>query len=597
MKMKWETNKSLDEKIINVSSLLDKDKLIARICYTLGLTKNELLQRITENEIEKLVSCILINRNIDNQECVNALVNDISVSITNPYDLVNAKASADLITEYLKNPNAVIYIFADYDCDGACSGYILADVLRKLTNNKVVLYYPERTEGYGININFCKSIVSDTSVDSKDKLVITVDNGITKFKEVKYLKDNGIEVIVTDHHPSKEGETPNCLIVNPHNADVEQDDTFKHLCGAGVAFKVAQLIQENFDVYDMMNYTPYLALATLSDVMPLVDENIALIQYGLEIMNGTDCPKGIKILKEQTKIDVMTSKDILWTVAPMINACGRMGNTALASKLFFVTDTIKEDVIDIIKINESRKTITKKAQAEISKMNFDDNEVCIVTTNKYPNGILGIIAGKVAENFCKPSIVATLTQDGLYHGSVRSFNRIDMVELFKDMKQQDLIVDYGGHSEACVCTFSLEQIDGMNKYFNDNITIVEDVAGDMIGDEPILKIDEIITLDYFSEVIYAIVNLFPCDGRIYRNPTFALTDLKVIGYSLSKNNPENIKFTIKQGKQRQEIWAWGFGSKYIEELNCPSTIHIAGEITKSFMNGSYTFNVVDIMTA
>ena len=597
MKMKWETNKSLDEKIINVSSLLDKDKLIARICYTLGLTKNELLQRITENEIEKLVSCILINRNIDNQECVNALINDISVSITNPYDLVNAKASADLITEYLKNPNAVIYIFADYDCDGACSGYILADVLRKLTDNKVVLYYPERTEGYGININFCKSIVSDTSVASKDKLVITVDNGITKFKEVKYLKDNGIEVIVTDHHPSKEGETPNCLIVNPHNADVEQDNTFKHLCGAGVAFKVAQLIQENFDVYDMMNYTPYLALATLSDVMPLVDENIALIQYGLEIMNGTDCPKGIKILKEQTKIDVMTSKDILWTVAPMINACGRMGNTALASKLFFVTDTIKEDVIEIIKTNESRKTITKKAQAEISKMNFDDNEVCIVTTNKYPNGILGIIAGKVAENFCKPSIVATLTQDGLYHGSVRSFNSIDMVELFKDMKQQDLIVDYGGHSEACVCTFSLEQIDGMNKYFNDNITIVEDITGDMIGDEPILKIDEIITLDYFSEVIYAIVNLFPCDGRIYRNPTFALTDLKVIGYSLSKNNPENIKFTIKQGKQRQEIWAWGFGSKYIDELKCPSTIHIAGEITKSFMNGSYTFNVVDIMTA
>ena len=598
MKMKWETKQNLDEKIIDVSSLIDKNKLIARICYILGMTKEQLFKQVTEEELEKLISCILINRNIDSQDKIDSLFNNINVSITNPYDLVNAKQSADVITVYLRKDKAKIYIFADYDCDGACSGYILADVLRALTNNEVIVYFPERIEGYGINTAFCQSVISDSSVDSKDKLVITVDNGITKIDEVKMLKDNGIEVIVTDHHTSKE-VVPDCLIVNPHNTCIEQDDTFKHLCGAGVAFKVCQLVQENFNVYDMMNYTPYLALSTLSDVMPLVDENLALIQYGLEIMNGADCPKGIAELKKQCKIDVMTSKDILWTVAPMINACGRMGNTALASKLFFVGKDISKDVTDIIKINEQRKTETKKAQAEISKMNFDNNQVCIITTNKYTNGILGIIAGKVAENFGKPAIVATLTSDGHYHGSVRSASGINMIELFKDMKEKEIIVEYGGHAEACVCTFDIDRLEDMNNYFN-TVIVPSDEVTEMIEEsiEDVLKIDEIITLDHLSKVIYAIVNLFPCNGKEFNNPTFALTDLKVIGYSLSKNNPENIKFTIRQGNQRQEIWAWGMGSKYIEELKCPSTIHLAGEITKDFMkNGSYTLNVIDIMTA
>jgi single-stranded-DNA-specific exonuclease len=594
--MKWETSKQLDEKIINVSNLIDKDKLIARLCYTLNVTKEDLFRNVAKEEVEKLISCILINRNIDNQTKVDTLFNNINVSITNPYDLVNAKASADLITTYLNNPNAIIYIYADYDVDGVTSGYLLADVLRALTTCEVIVIFPNRINGYGINIPFCTSVI--TNKGTKDVLVITVDNGITKKEEVKLLKDNGIEVVVTDHHPSKKGETPDCLVVNPHNADIEQDDTFKHLCGCGVAFKVAQLVQENFNIYDMMNYTPYLAFATLADVMPMNEENVALVQYGLEIINGEDCPQGIKVLKELAKIDVMTSKDILWSVAPMINACGRMGDTALASKLFFVTDTIKQDVMNIMKTNEDRKAITKKAQTKIAKMNYDKDEVCIFTTNEYPNGILGIIAGKIAEGFKKPAIVATMTADGHYHGSVRTYNNIDMIELFKQMKHLGLIIEYGGHSAACVCTFDIDKIELIKTYFNQAIIIQDELLDgtDEIFEE-VLKIDEIISLNHLSKVIYAIVNMFPCNGKEFKNPTFALTDLKVLGYTLSKNNPENIKFTVKQGKQRHDVWAWGFGSKYIEELHCPSTIHIAGEITKSFMNGAYTLNVIDIMTA
>lgn len=591
--MKWQTNKELDTRIHDISSLIDKNKLIARLSYELNIDTKDLFNYITEEELYNLVGSILINRNIDNKVKIDSVLNNIETSITNPHDLVNAKLSADIITTYLKNPNAIIYVFGDYDCDGVNSLFVLVNVLNQLAQCEVVPILPQRSDGYGLNMKFCEYAINNKN--NKDVIVITVDNGITQIEQVKMLKDNGIEVIVTDHHPSKD-IVPDCIIVNPHNATIKQDDTFKHLCGCGIAFKVAQLIQENFNVYSMMEYTPNVAIATLSDVMPLNNENMALIQYGLEIINSDKCPKGLQLLKKAIKIDLITSKDILWSIAPMINACGRMGNTALASKLFFVTDTIEEDILEIIRTNDNRKNITKEAKASMNKMNFDNNNVCIIATNEYPGGILGIIAGKATEKFMKPAIVANESIDGLYHGSTRSYNNINMVELFQDMKSKGIIVDYGGHAEACVCTFSYDKIDDMNNYFNSAI-IIEESNDNNISNEDILNIDEIITLDHLSKVIYAIVNILPCNGKEYNNPTFALTDLQVVGYSLSKKNPENIKLTIKQGKKRQDIWAWGFGSKYIDELKCPSTIHIAGEITKSFMNDSYTLNVVDIMTA
>lgn len=595
--MQWRTNKNITEKEINkIKSYINEDLLIDRLCYELKINEVQLFQCITKEALLNLMSCLLINRNINTKNKINCLLNDLSNSITNPHDLINADEAATLISKYLKDKNSIIYIYGDYDCDGVVSIYILADVLMKLAKCEIKMIFPERENGYGINLKFCENVVKNKS--NKNILVITVDNGITKKEEVKLLKDNNIEVIVTDHHHSKENETPDCLIVNPFNAEIKQDDTFKHLCGAGIAFKIAQLVQEKFNVYNMINYTPYLAIATLGDVMPLNNENMAIIQYGLEIINSKDCPKGIKELMDLCKIDILTSKDILWTIVPMINACGRLGNTALASKLFFKSNNIKENVKQVKAINEKRKDITKKAKADISEMNFDNDKVCIITTNKYPKGILGIIAGKATDIFKKPSLVASLSSDNYYHGSIRSIDNIDMIELLRDMKQKELIVDYGGHSGACVCTFKKEQISEMNKYFNENV-ISEQQELNTETKEEILNIDEIITTDYLNKIIFALVNLIPYNNKEYKNPTFSLIDLKVVGYKLSNNNPENIEFTLRQDSNKEiiKIWAWGFGSKYLNELKCPEKIHLAGEITKSFMNKNYTFNVVDIMKA
>ena len=600
--MKWINNDKLTkDKINEVMTYIDNDLLINRLCFTLKMTKDNLFKTVTQDEINLLVSSILINRGVLDKEQINSLFNDISLNVINPYKLHNAEKAANMITTYCKDKDAYIYVFADYDCDGVTSGYTMTSVLNGVSVCKVILKYPNRSEGYGLAMKWCNEIIkkhtNETTGKVEDRvIVITVDNGITKYKEVELLQANGIECIITDHHPSKEGEVPNCIVVNPHNATEIQTDEYKHLCGCGVAFKVCELVQHNFGINTMLDYTPYLAISTLSDVMPLTDENLTFIQYGLEIMNGNKCPKGIKALMKSKDIDTLTATDILWTVAPMINACGRMGDTAMAAKLFFLDNqlTPEEIVKEINTVNEKRKSITKKAQVAIEKMNFDNDKVCILTTDKYPGGILGIIAGKIAEKFNKPAIVVSKDNEGLYHGSIRSFNGIDMLKLLIKLKELKLIETYGGHSEACVCGFTLDKLDKIKEFFNNTVT--EELHRNPSSAEPTLNIDEIITLDHLNDIVYTIVNMFPCDNRKYKNPTFALTDLKVLSYSQSKNNPNNICFNVKQGRQYKKIWAWGFANKYIE-LGFPENIHIAGTISKSFMDKKYTMNVMDIMSA
>lgn len=601
--MNWISNDTvIKKKADEVMSFIDTDLLMNRLCFTLKMTEDQLLKTINQEEINLLTSSILINRGIVYEEQINSLINDISLNVLSPYKLHNAEKAANILARYCRQKNAFIYIFGDYDCDGVTSGYVTESGLNEVADCTVILKYPNRIEGYGLNMTWCKEIVAKHTSFEDHKLndpilVMTVDNGITKHKEVAYLKAHGIECIITDHHPSKEGEVPDCLVVNPHNASEEQTDEYKHLCGCGVAFKVVELVQHKFGIDNMMKYTPYLAISTLSDVMPLTDENLAFIQYGIEIMNSEDCPKGIKALLELKNIDTLTANDILWTIAPMINACGRMGNTQLGSKLFFLDNELTplEIVVQIDEVNDKRKSITKKAQKSLESMNFDNDKVCIIVTDEYPSGIVGIIAGKVSERFNKPAIVVTRTKDGSYHGSIRSANGIDMVGLLEQLNEQKLISSYGGHSEACVCGFDLANLDKIKDFFNNTVT--ETLHRNTTSNNEDLYIDEIITLEHLNDIVYTIVNMFPCDNRKYKNPTFALTDLKIINYNVSKNNPNNICFNVKQGKQYKKIWAWGFADKYITELGCPESIHIAGAITKSFMDKKYTMNVIDIMSA
>jgi single-stranded-DNA-specific exonuclease len=547
-----------------------------------------------ELEINELMARILLNRNKTIDEI--RLIKNYYEGFIEPSLLTNAKAEAKVIASYCKNPNAIIEVFGDYDLDGATAMFIMTRALRDVALCPVGYYCPERIEGYGLSMNFCKTLVE--SKGTHDILVITVDNGIACANEIKYLKDNGIEVVVTDHHVANEN-VPDCLIVDPHNHN--EPDTFKHLAGCGVAFKVAQLVQQEFEVYNMGDYAFAVALGTLADCMPMSIENIAFIRYGLDMINSDECPEGIKAMMSYMGRDTINANDVGWEIAPRINACGRMGDMNLAMKIFFPEEIPSEETIEdvIIKIEEyniKRKDFTKKAQKLIEKIEITDDPVCYLDASEYPEGIIGIIANKVTEQFNKTSIV--LSSNGkTMSGSARSVDGINLTEVLKAENEKGNIIKFGGHDGAAGLKISKDKFETIKKNISTTI-------GDMLKNisakekaEPELIIDELINLVHINKTTYELINMIPYDNNSFTNPVFALVDMEVEGVSISKSNPNNIQLHIKDETGRMSIWGWGMAPIY-KAIGEPKRVHIAGTIDKDFMKPNrFTMKIVDILGA
>lgn len=606
--MIWELNQIDQEQLNKVANKINGDFVLDRLCYNLGYKKDFLLQYIDVENIQILLATLLINRGLDSEVDI---INSPQNYLINPNKLHNAIEAATKIVEYITNPNAHVFIYGDYDVDGVTSGYVMTSSLREVAKcQSVSVKYPDREEGYGLSMDWCKKLVQQFTDEELGTvitpvLVITVDNGITKVAEVDYLKSHGIEVVITDHHTSKD-VVPNCIVVDPHNNTVEQDDTFKHLCGCGVAFKVAQLVQEMLGENMMYKYFPYLALSTIADVMPMHTENLAILQYGLDIMNSEDCPLGIAELKRQENIDVVTTTTIGWTIGPMLNACGRMGDTELASKLFFTDDVPIVDAVSKIKsVNDRRKTITKSAVKELAKTPNTDDKIYIMNTKKYPSGVLGIIAGKATEIFNKPSIVVTSNPKNKkhLHGSARTANGIDLMPIMKILKEENLITEYGGHSEAVGIHFEEDKIQAIINRANELITYVENPYSidSTESQEETLYIDEILTLDNLNVVMMALSSILPTDGKNLRTPTFAVTDCEVKAFKVYPSG--YMELTLKQGNTIIDMSAMGYAETFSTQIlpkldgKDKKLVHIAGTLSKHFKTKKYVLNIVDIVAA
>lgn len=598
--MKWEIKKIDEKTLSNISNRLDGEFLAERLSYNLNITRTELDKYIDVENMKTLIAILLINRELENNVDIMNRPQDYFI---HPSKLHNATKAASIIYEYCQDPNATIYIYADYDADGLTAGYVMKNALMEVAKCRVVLYYPNRVEGYGLSLDFCKSVVAEHG-NQANVLILTVDNGITKRKEVDYLNEHGIECIITDHHTSKKGEVPNCLVVDPHNAEEQQDDTFKHLCGCGVAFKVAQLVQELHGINNMYQYLPYLAISTITDVMPMHTENLAILQYGLDIINSKDCPLGIKEYKEQEHIDYMTTKDIGWTLGPMLNACGRMGDTELGAKLFFGEEGVPmKDIVNKIKsVNEKRKRETKKFNTQLANMPDDNNTVFIWNIPKITAGIVGIIAGKAVERFNKPSIIVTSKGNGMLHGSARSAQGINLMPIMEILHKEGLVSEYGGHAEAVGIHFEEKNIQTIQDRLNELIVFEikdEEEFPDLFSTEDTLEIDEFLTLDNLNVVMLALSNLLPVDGRQLREAVFAITDCEIKSF---KTYPSGyMELTLKQGNTTLDMSAMGYAQKFSTEIlpvldsKGSMTVNIAGSISKHFKTRKYVLNIVDIV--
>lgn len=559
---------------------------------------NELIDEVSkELGVDPLMVRILLSRGLS-KDNIRIMMNEYHEAIIDPKLMTNAEAAAKVIASYCRNPEALIIVFGDYDADGVSSTYTMVSGISEVAKCNVEAYLPERKEGYGLSMEFAEALVNRGI--STPVLVVTVDNGIACEEPVAYLMEHGIEVIVTDHHKAKSEGVPNCLIVDPHNHG--EPDTFKHLSGCGVAFKVAQLVQEQFDVYNMANYLFAVAIGTVADVMPMTMENVALVKYGLDQMNSEFCPKGIKAMKDYLGKDTLTATDLGWEIGPRINACGRLGNIQLAKELFFANDnqsdeSVEEIINNIERMNTDRKNFTDKAKKMMENIDVTDEPVFFMDVTGYPEGVVGIIANKAIEKHNKP--VFLMAGHGEYMtGSARSVGGLNLHAVLQPEQELGNIVKWGGHEVAAGITILREKFEELKANISRRVSeIMPEPIESEIQDEELL-IDEFIEIAHLNESTLNLINTIPYDKKVIPSPVFALCDVEVVSTSCSKKNPKNIKFTLKDYSGRStDIWGWGFADQY-KEMGEPKRIHIAGSVERNFMNKrQVTMKIIDVMGA
>nr|DAK26499.1 MAG TPA: single-stranded-DNA-specific exonuclease RecJ [Caudoviricetes sp.] len=398
--------------------------------------------------VSNVMASVLIGLGID-LKTARTLMND-------PTDLFDVESSIyglkEVASSLLKQKERIIQIFADYDVDGLSSGFILNDYLKNILNYDSNIYYPSREDGYGVNINWAKDIVE--KYDPDNLTVITVDNGITAHEPVQILRDAGAQVYIIDHHePLDSLPDANCI------CDAWVDRGYgTHLCAAAVVWKlVLEMSVQNGDNHEQINdvmyaYLPYVALATISDVMPSNLENRAIMQAGLEAINQKQSSV-LRSLMNAENINFMRSKDLAWTIAPMLNACSRMNEIEMAEKLLNREGNYDEDIktlaSKIREINRKRKMLTEKAVEEIlKKSNFGNAPVVFADGTNYPLGIIGILAGKLCEITWRPAIVYQVKGD-IAEGSARSLPGIDIKEIVNYEAAKGNAIIALGHAEAC----------------------------------------------------------------------------------------------------------------------------------------------------
>ena len=553
--------------------------------------QNNKLKNLLIGHNEMIVN-VLVNRGYD-KEIIESLLETGYSNELPPYnDLTNVEIGADIISSHIAN-GSTIWIFGDHDSDGVNSTYILGDAINNIiyeteSNATINLKVPERTEGYGLNMNWCEELVANKS--DEQILVITVDNGIAADREVAYLLENGIDVLITDHHQPN-GHTPqNVFIIDAfHNNDSESN---KGLCGAGVAFKLAMTLLDRYpniasdDMY--YRYMIHVAIATITDSMPMTKENIQYVYNGLQLLKDGYGSEALNYYKDYNANTDLTPKDLAFGIGPQLNACGRMNNVGLAIDYLFCEESEVEDLYNkIVLTNDERKAKTKEAVATAESI-MDINSPSIVLALNNVAGIAGIIASDLSSRFNKCTIVFSSHGNNKYLiGSARSTGNIHLLNVLREL-ETDAIVKVGGHAGACGITIKAELynefINALNNALNNLPTI--EVENDT---ELEVVVDDFITLsDINKDNCEALKNLYFFTES---NPVFAL-DVEIVKTKKSNNNPNNMEFTVRDNEKEFSFWSWGIGAQY-NALNKPTDVVLVGEIEYKF--GKPSFNILNII--
>ena len=544
------------------------------------------VKEITEKfGISELLATVLVNRNIVGEKEVELFLNPTRNDFHDPYLMPDMRQAVDRIVKAIENKEKTM-IYGDYDVDGITSITVLSRFFKE-RGLEVGAYIPNRLdEGYGLNKEAIKQIA-----DEGYKLIITVDCGISGTEEVAYAYELGMEVIITDHHEPLD-ELPNALAI----IDCKRKDNkypFNSLAGVGVAFKLIQAlgIELKLDEKEYLKFLDIVCIGTISDIVPLVDENRVIAKLGLKLVEQTRSP-GVRALLNAAAYKEVNSNTVSFGIAPRINACGRMGHERDALDLFLTENIVEANKITekLNEYNKKRQDIEKKIFEEaidkIEKENLKENNALVVGAEDWHHGVIGIVASKITELYFKPSILICFEgEDG--KGSGRSIPGFDLHAAL--CSSSKYLEKYGGHEMAIGLSLKKDKFDDFKKVF-------EEIAKEANTEEivPVIKIDKEINLkDITLESVKSLKLLEPF-GESNKTPIFIYKNLRIDSIrALSEG--KHLKLTLKDGNTIINAIGFNMG-KCSEEYLIGDRVDVIGVLETNVFNGveSVQINMKDI---
>ncbi len=409
----------------------------------------------TATGLTEQITRILYARGVDTEEKIRKFMRPSEKNFLSPFLMKGMKEAVELITQ-ARDEGRTVAVFGDYDADGICASAIMYHALRQF-GIEAHVYVPERSDGYGLSIEAVDRIFEDCNPE----LFITVDCGISCAEEAQYIYELGSDVIVTDHHELPE-VLPDCIIVNPKLKD---DYPYDNLCGAGVAFKLAcALIGEA-----AYQYLDFATLATVADSVPLLGENRDIVTEGLKRFNTR--PRSCFSLLLGKNYDGITAQTLAFTVAPRVNAAGRMGDARAAFQLFISDNEaeIYELATKLCLYNTERQKCCDELYASAKKKLLEKgayDNVIMLSDESWNNGFIGIVAARIAEEYNRPTLLFVHHGDML-KGSARSIENINIFTALKNCSEY--IEEFGGHAQAAGINVRVDKFDELEKALNEEI--------------------------------------------------------------------------------------------------------------------------------
>ena len=506
-------------------------------------------------QIDVPIASLLVQRGIENFEDAKSFFRPSLDHLHDPYLMKDMDKAVVRIQQAIAN-NENILVYGDYDVDGTTSVALMSSYLKTKTP-LVATYIPDRyDEGYGVSYQGI-----DFAEDNDFSLIIALDCGVKAVDKVAYAKQKNIDFIICDHH--RPGVViPNAVaVLDPKQADCNYP--YKELCGCGVGFKLIQALakKDGETIDDLLPYLDLVATAIGADIVPITGENRVLAYHGLKVVNQKS-RAGFKAIINQLKKETLTITDVVFTIAPRINAAGRMKHGQYAVDLLtevdFDTAVTYAEEIEAFNADrrETDKTITVEALAQIIENKEEQRLTSVVYQKDWHKGVIGIVASRLIETYYRPTLVFTKSGDKLA-ASARSVSGFDVYNALEACSEH--IEQFGGHMYAAGLTLKEENYEAFKQAFEDEVS--KTIDKNLLTPE--IKIDTTLELSAIDDKFWRIIKQFAPFGPGNMTPIFMTEDLKDTGYGKCVGEEDkHIRCTVTQsGREKFVCIGFNLGNK------------------------------------